>query len=541
MGGVARPCFFFMSALPLALPGNANGLSDELAPCFHDWWHAFTDARCCEPPSGNPVCWQPPVYTYERCCKNSIYHTFVAKTFSPRLVMGQLLPTQRKALSVDLVCRTHAKHQIMLKTLLSTVNVYWRPLGWGAVVVLDADSPADVALCESRGQPDGLQPWVGCFLEELPPGYNDYVPVRRHDENWGLSKGYVRAHYGHFRFDLYSQADYVAVIDSDVVFFTFGIPGLSFDWHANQHHPEAKPKPIVHGYFSDVSPCGNCIAALELPRVAEFMPQPFIIERADFRALREFIAHQVGLDTVNHRSADDVNFEQAFNEAFLLIQKKMHDIGHRRGFTWDEVPCFQTMMAHFLWYHRHDRYAWSIKYGNLSLWASTVYGMPSASSEYGSVPRFCTCPALQVASDLGGISKASGRDIEEDNKFLDAARKYALAGLCFYCDARHNKTRLSSAGLIGSVPSTAPTCPPHSLCEQAKPVKELLLNQGLGTGHMWHNHAVHHCHPRNLKNLWEDYVDISISLAWERGQVEALTFANLKPFRAFSETLIVGT
>jgi len=269
---------------------------------------------------------------------------------------------------------------------------------------------------------------------------------------------------------LYSKADYIAVIDSDVVFFTFGIPGIIFDWSSHGSQPKARPKPVVHGHFTETSPFGNGIGALRLPRVAEFMQHPFIIERGDFPALRQFVVREVGVDMSKHEGPEQLRSDSGFAEAFLILQHRMHEVALQRRATWDEVPCFQTIMGHFLWHYRNDQYSWSIKYGNLSLWHSDS---PFSSPEvFGQVPLASTCPALQVAIDLGGVAKTTGKTAEEVRQFRAIADEYAMAGLCF--SQRFWKNRTCNT-LVGIGRARIDVCVDD--CTRAKSVKQLLFDQ----------------------------------------------------------------
>lgn len=412
-----------------------SGLTCATAMC---WSGDYTAALCCEPPRGRRECWSSPHYSYRRLNRSVFARAPIQRVQVPRLTKVTTREIRRRLLSVDLVCRTHSGHKDMLLELLRSAEMYWKPLGWGAVVVLDAENPVDVALCSSQGRAGGLPFWVRCALEPPPLYFSKYLPVRRHDMGWRQSSGFVRAHYGHFRFDLYSQADYLAVIDADVVFFTYALPQFLFRWgnvteeaHASHRRgpKEPRPRPVVHGVTSDRTMFGNGLAALRLQRIAEFMPHPFLVRWIDFAAAREFIISRFPGD---HKSGGD------FETAFVKLQKSMHQISLKRGMSWDEAPCFQTIMGHFLWHYRRGQYAFAIKYGYLKMNPEPVTAgyiqIPDAGSAVGlpaGGPAGPThsCPGMRVAIDIGGKVKTADRD-KDVKRYRAQAMRVSLSTLC---------------------------------------------------------------------------------------------------------------
>merc|ERR1711963_316663 len=87
---------------------------------------------------------------------------------------------------------------------------------------MDRESDDDRALCAT------LPAFVDCMFEAEPDFLKDLPDRGKHRVAWSL-----------FHLDQYSDADWLAIVDADVVFFTFGIPHLLFDYSSG------KPKPVV--------------------------------------------------------------------------------------------------------------------------------------------------------------------------------------------------------------------------------------------------------------------------------------------------------
>lgn len=94
--------------------------------------------------------------------------------------------------------------------------MFWPISSWkssGLVVILDGDSPSDHRM--------------GTLLQNinLPSKvkvkYETPAPTGTLCNNW-RSEGYARQQYSNFYADLYTDADYVAIIDTDAAFITPG-------------------------------------------------------------------------------------------------------------------------------------------------------------------------------------------------------------------------------------------------------------------------------------------------------------------------------
>merc|ERR1719265_1243495 len=100
-------------------------------------------------------------------------------------------------------------------------------------------------------------------------------------------KGLVRLNWSLFNADKYSQADFIAVVDTDVVFHTFGISEWLFERLGSD------VKPVVFGAWRPLFVLNPLV--LGFPWIAEFMDSfPFVIHRQHFSDLRDFIKRQMG-------------------------------------------------------------------------------------------------------------------------------------------------------------------------------------------------------------------------------------------------------
>ena len=159
---------------------------------------------------------------------------------------------------------------------------------------------------------------------EKDPGGNIFC------SNWRRS-GYARQQYSTFYMDLYTDSDYIAIVDSDS-FFTS--PVMPEDLFING-------KPRIIGYN------GCCVQQFikgvnetigeESP--GEFMVAnafPIIFKREHLKSIREHVTMRMKAKT--------------FEEAFHKICSKY--VGSYSQFD---------IMFHYLWHYKHDEYSWHIK------------------------------------------------------------------------------------------------------------------------------------------------------------------------------------
>merc|ERR1719161_3415878 len=154
----------------------------------------------------------------------------------------------------------------MLEQLLVSIARFWPKERWKSTVwvVLDAESPADQALCAqlNRGT------LATCVLEDAP-AFLATMPL--YGKGW--SRGVARSMWSQHFADKYSAADFVALMDADAVFFTPHIAELLFD-RAVAGLP---PRPVMFASWGPLFALNPI--ALGLPWVAEFMDTfPFVVQ-----------------------------------------------------------------------------------------------------------------------------------------------------------------------------------------------------------------------------------------------------------------------
>merc|ERR1719359_260966 len=103
----------------------------------------------------------------------------------------------------------------MLELFLDSVERYWPTARWRStvVLVLDQESAADHELCS---QLEGRPVKVKCAFEEEPAWIPPLVQAYAKD---GWSRGATRAMWSLHYAELYSDADFIAIMDADTVFF----------------------------------------------------------------------------------------------------------------------------------------------------------------------------------------------------------------------------------------------------------------------------------------------------------------------------------
>ena len=147
------------------------------------------------------------------------------------------------------------------------------------------------------------------------------------------NEGYSRQQYSNFYSELYTDKEYIGIIDGDVIFVTPITPEDLF----------IKGKPRVNGYN------GCCAYGFEksLPEViggeviGEFMLNsvfPVVIKREHFKDMRDHITKRLGAGS----------FEEAFNK--ICSKYRMYS-------QFD-------IMVHYLWNFKRAEYSWHLKDGD---------------------------------------------------------------------------------------------------------------------------------------------------------------------------------
>jgi len=395
-------------------------LRPDEAYAFGCFGGPYTRASCCRP---EVIDWDRPSFVNAPRVPRAPYSP--ALEGKPRTEPDPSSPLAN--VTVALLIRSFHRDAEMLRQLFLSMDLYW-PKHWKDVVlVLDAESERDRAMCTREGQGAGgaVPSWVRCAFEELPKRWSDFPPVvSLREGKVTFEKGVVRAMWSLYWSDLYSDADYIAEVDSDVVFTGFGVEEVLLV-PAGAHR---RPKPVWHGKVSwDVRIC--CPAALlGLPSELEMLVSfPIVMHRRHFAAFRAFIAERMGTPS---------DFEAGYVR--WMVQSK--DLCERHG-SQEFLPWFQFMVGMYLHAHHHDAYHWAIEAGHLA-------GLAVSDS----------CPALQVVTHVHeyAFGKA-GYNPTGDVAYGAAASRLIAAGLC-------GVTRYSSAADAPGSARLLKVCPSREWC-----------------------------------------------------------------------------
>lgn len=155
------------------------------------------------PPRGFTTCFNGGGMTFERCC-GAIWSRAPEPVVVPHSV-GHAPPPRAGRIddfTVDILVRTFYGDSEMLELLLESVRLFWPMRRWQSrvIVVLDSESTADHALCRR------LPTFVECRFEDDPA----FLPAP--------AGGIVRAMWSLFYADIYSDAEWVAIMDADALF-----------------------------------------------------------------------------------------------------------------------------------------------------------------------------------------------------------------------------------------------------------------------------------------------------------------------------------
>jgi hypothetical protein len=163
------------------------------------------------------------------------------------------------------------------------------------------------------------------FYEESPPPHTLTARVRY--------EGYSRTQWSNFYSDLYSDADFIGMIDSDTEFSFRAVPSKHFllDWK----------KPVMHGIYIESLNLDCVKFMIGKDAVGEFMYVfPFIVKRAHFAMMRQHIIQNTG--------------HQTFEQAWFDMQNRFE--------TWGQF----LVMGNYLFHFHHDEYAWQIVHSKAS-------------------------------------------------------------------------------------------------------------------------------------------------------------------------------
>ena len=198
-----------------------------------------------------------------------------------------------------------------------TYTMFWphEELHNKIIVVLDAESGKDRTLA-AVVQVAWRMFRVVTYLEKEPPAGTLTGNVRY--------VGYSRTQWSNFYCDLYTDAEYVGIIDSDVQLSQRPNPEDLFD---------VANRPIIHIHAGDDGETGSAAVFM----VGAYFPGnsmvafPYMIKTAHLPLMRAHIVKTVGVDT----------FEQAWG----VMQQRFK--------YWGQF----AVMATYLWHHHFDEYA----------------------------------------------------------------------------------------------------------------------------------------------------------------------------------------
>lgn len=292
----------------------------------------------------------------------------------PDSVAVQLPPPPTFTASVALVVRTFGGAVSTLIPFFRSVEKFWPYQRWPVIIVFDADHEADRALAAAL-----VPSWAKVEFEHLPPLSKEWVELRR----LGSRRfGWQRASWSHFNLDRYTDADFVAQADSDIIFHTFVDEELLFD-------DARRPRVTGISHWSDFGPV---LRSLDLQTDFDFMvAQPMLLRRGDFQRTRDFVARKM-------RAKD-------FNEAYALLTHAVmkNETNAIRAGT-RHVLSQQSVMGGYLWAFRREMYSWHI------LWRSPPGRQWNAGSPYPKEPELMhRCPQIFSASHLNCWNDGTGR------------------------------------------------------------------------------------------------------------------------------------
>jgi len=231
------------------------------------------------------------------------------------------LKTKKNNPTLDIMCRTfHGGLFEILRFILTYLLFFPKDVMQTKIVlVFDSENKLDhmtASILETAFKEMGLK----VFFEEPPPPHTLTSTMR--------DEGFSRSQWSNFYSDLYSNADFIGMIDSDTEF--------SFRPSIENHLIINLEKPVIYGIYFDNWPFFPHIKyMIGVDAVAEFMYVfPFIVKREHFLLMRQHIVKTTGVAT----------FEQAW---FEVQQRYSH---------WGQF----VIMGNYLFHFHHDEYAWDI-------------------------------------------------------------------------------------------------------------------------------------------------------------------------------------
>lgn len=450
------------------------------------WSHArYFPQLCCFPPGGLQSCFNNHA-TYHFCCSE-----FIARARGNRsagrwarsipALQQSALPVKavNQPLKVDFVVRSWYKDLFLLEELLLSMSIFW-PFGkisTQVFVVLDKEHPQTLDTCWHLRERFGT--FTHCRIEELPSFWPEYAgPAPKRPKAF-------RVHYSTFWSDLYARADadFIGVLDSDVVFHSFGIESLLFAPPASMtDNPSPssrleKPRPVVTGRWSPAFAFSTLAVQDEYSNVSFMDSLPMVVHRDEFQNLREHIRKRFAQIT----GASGIGF----NEAFAIAWWQVDIMASSSWFLsfQGEFLCWQAAMGTFIWKHQRQHYHFSIRGGH-------ALGLSPQSS----------CPSLRFALHATNLKRAALLDQSVD--YAAEAQGMVAAGLCEAAIAgakKPNTRKLSAIEL--------------ARCKSAKYQAFELLTRSDDTLEKWPPAETKFCKSHNIPSLLRRFREILANYA----------------------------
>lgn len=221
---------------------------------------------------------------------------------------------------MDIMCRTIHGALFEIMRMMFTYLIFFPryELSTQMILVFDAESENDHlagSLLETAYQSLGVK----VFFEDPPPPGTLTARVR--------SEGYSRSQWSNFYSDLYSDADFIGMIDSDTEF--------SFRPSIYKHVVLDWKQPVIYGIWISSTNLQSVKFMLGVDAVAEFMYVfPFVVKREHFALMRNHVIKSTGYAT----------FEQAWFEM------------QNRYDNWGQF----LLMGNYLYHFHHDEYVWDV-------------------------------------------------------------------------------------------------------------------------------------------------------------------------------------
>merc|ERR1712107_307297 len=138
-----------------------------------------------------------------------------------------------------------------------------------------------------------------------------------------------RVHWSTFYADRHApDVDYIAIVDSDVIFHTYGIDAFLFEPPGDAAYGSQErvmPRPVIFGAWNSQFAFSAMAVQDTFPNISFMDTFPMVIRRDDFRALRIHIRERMALMT----GIRTIGFDQA-----LIAAARMVDIASKRRGWW---------------------------------------------------------------------------------------------------------------------------------------------------------------------------------------------------------------